>query len=106
MAEYYDRYDRFRNNGKVLPVPFVKLEPKSTDKQVTYKLGQTRLDKLSQTYYNNPYHGWLILLANPEYGGLEFNIPNNAVINVPYPFRESLGQYINEIDKNIKLYGK
>jgi hypothetical protein len=25
-------------------------------------------------YYNNPYGGWLIMLANPEFGGLEFNI--------------------------------
>jgi hypothetical protein len=36
-------------------------------------------------YYNNPYGGWLIMLANPEFGGLEFNIPNQTVIRIPFP---------------------
>jgi len=106
MAEYYDRYNRFKINGIVNTIPGIVLPNEPTDKMVTYKLGQTRLDKLSQTYYGNPYHGWLILLANQQYGGLEFNIPDMSVIRIPYPFKSALERYINEIDKNIKLYGK
>ena len=42
-------------------------------------------------YY--PYHGWLILLANPEFGGLEFDIPERSVIIVPFPLEKTLEDY-------------
>lgn len=58
MAVYFDRYEKFRENGKILPMPFINIPVESTDKSVTYKLTKTRLDKLSQSYYNNPYHGF------------------------------------------------
>jgi gentisate 1,2-dioxygenase len=105
MAIYYDRYEKFRNNGKILPVPFVNIPVLSTDKSVVYKLTRTRLDKLSQTYYNNPYHGYLIMLANPQYGGLEFNIPDGSLIRVPYPFGEAVSRYITQVTRHKQLYG-
>ena len=106
MAIYFDRYERFKLNGEVSTLPFIKLTRKLTDKKIVYRLGKSRLDKLSQDYYNNPYHGWLIMLANPEYGGLEFNIPDRTAIRIPYPFRQSLEQYQNAEQIHIKLYGK
>lgn len=105
MAIYYDRYEKFRNNGKILPVPFVNIPVLSTDKSVVYKLTITRLDKLSQTYYNNPYHGFLIMLANPQYGGLEFNINDGDVIRIPYPFDSAIERYIEQINNYKTLYG-
>ena len=105
MAIYYDRYEKFRNNGKILPVPFVNIPVLSTDKSVVYKLTRTRLDKLSQTYYNNPYHGYLIMLANPQYGGLEFNIKDGDVIRIPYPFDSAIERYIEQINNYKVLYG-
>ena len=84
--QYYDRYQQFKSNGKYKMIPFIKLEPKSTDKTVVYFSQRTRLDKLSQEYYGNPYHGWLILLANPKYGGVEESIPNNEIIRIPFTF--------------------
>lgn len=105
MAIYYDRYEKFRNNGKILPVPFVNIPVLSTDKSVVYKLTRTRLDKLSQTYYNNPYHGFLIMLANPQYGGLEFNINDGDVIRIPYPFDSAIERYIEQINNYKTLYG-
>lgn len=106
MGGYYDRYDLFRGDSKITPVIGVTLPVKSTDKKVLYKLGQTRLDILSQSYYGSPYYGWLIMLANPQYGGLEFNIPDRTVIRIPYPFRESLESYVSAVKLNIKLYGE
>lgn len=105
MANYYDRYSRFKDNGKIEPVPGIFLSSKSSDKQILYKLGQTRLDDVSNTYYGSPYYSWLILSANPEFGGLEFNIPDRTVIRIPYPFNASLEEYSSKVKKHIRLYG-
>jgi len=106
MATYYDRYSLFKVNNSIKPIPGIFLNKKSSDKTHLYKLGETRLDKLSQMYYNNPYHGWLIMLANPQYGGLEFSIPDRTVITIPFPFRESLSIYDNLVKQHINLYGE
>lgn len=105
MPEYFDRYDKFKKNGAVKPVPGIFLAPKATDKNVLYKQGETRLDKLSQDYYGNPYHGFLIMSANPKFGGLEFLIPDREIIRVPFPFDATLRQYEEEIAKIDRLYG-
>ena len=81
-TEYYNRYQKFNFNGKYKPLPFIKIEPKSSDKTVLYRQTKSRMDKLSQEYYGNPYHGWLIMLANPQYGGVEESIPNNEIIRI------------------------
>ena len=104
--EYYDRYQRFKVDGGYKPLPFIKIEPKNSDKTVVYNAQRTRLDKLSQKYYDNPFHGWLIMLANPQYGGVEENIPDNEIIRIPYPFRDSLQQYIEAVNEYERLYGE
>lgn len=106
MATYYDRYDKFKGNGSMKPVPGIKIPSYSSDKNVVYKVGETRLDILSQKYYNNPYHGWLILLANPQYGGLEFNIKDREVLRIPHPFNSAIERYINAVDIYKTLYGE
>lgn len=103
--EYYNRYQSFLIDGKFKPLPFITLDTKPTDKSVVYRSQFSRLDKLSQTYYDNPYHGWLILLANPQYGGVEENIPDDEIIVIPYPFRDSIQQYINKVQEYKTLYG-
>ncbi len=102
---YYDRYQEFRLNGSYKPLPFIKLNPKPSDKQVLWKVNRDRMDKLSQEFYGNPYHGWLIMLANPQYGGLEDNIRDNDTIIVPFPFNDTLQQYINKVEEYKKLNG-
>jgi hypothetical protein len=100
MARYYDRYRDFRRNGKVSTLPFITLPTKVSDKRVVVDK-TTRFDKLSQQYYGNPYHGWLILQANPEFGGLEFDIPETTVIIIPFPLNKSLDQNgVRYIDPN------
>jgi len=104
-AEYYNRYQKFNFNGKYKPLPFIKIEPKQSDKTVVYRYDRDRMDKLSQKYYGNPYHGWLIMLANPQFGGVEESIPTNESIRVPFPFKDSLQQYITQVQRYERLYG-
>ena len=87
--QYYNRYSDFNINGEQTIVPFVNIAQKTTDKTYIYKVGRSRLDVVSQEFYNSPFFGWLILQANPQFGGLENNIYDGAVLIVPFPF--SLG---------------
>lgn len=105
MAEYLDRYADFRTNGGVTPIPGIKIPELPTDKKVVYKVGQTRLDKLSQKYYNNPYSGFLIMLSNPQYGGLEFDIKDRDVIRIPFPFQSAAERYLQGVKEYKRLYG-
>ena len=105
MATYFNRYEPFKANGGVETLPFIKLTQKSTDKLVVYRLGTSRLDKLSDQYYNNPYHGFFIMLANPQYGGLEFNIKDGDIIRIPFPFNATIEDYNNQVATFKKLYG-
>jgi hypothetical protein len=105
MAQYADRYSKFRNNGGMKPVFGIPISTQSSDKSFLYRKAKSRLDKVSNDYYNNPYSGWLIMLANPQYGGLEFNIPDNTILRIPFPYESALGRYITELENHIKLYG-
>ena len=105
MAQYADRYSQFRVNGNVLPVFGIEIPSSSSDKTIVYRRGQTRLDNISNEYYNNPYSGWLIMLANPQFGGLEFTIPDMTVLRVPFPYDSAIGRYITEIKNHKILYG-
>jgi hypothetical protein len=64
------------------------------------------LDKISYEKYGSPYFGWLILMANPSYGGLETNIPDGTVLNIPYPLLGALLDYKNAVDTHIFYYGR
>ena len=105
MPQYYDRYENFRANSEIKPIPGIPMPVSPTDKQVLYKAGRTRMDRVSQEYYGNPYHGWLIMLANPQWGGMEFDIPDGEPIRVAFPFTSAIERYILEVKKHKELYG-
>ena len=100
-----DRYSKFRINGMAKNVPFIKLKTKTTDKTEYYKLGTSRMDLISYKYYQDASYGWLIMLANPSYGGLEFNIPDGSPVIVPFPLETSITQYNSLIANYIANYG-
>jgi hypothetical protein len=102
--KYLDRYNSFKSDSNYKPLPGINLPEKDSDKIITYKLGSTRFDRLSDKYYDTPYYGWLIMLANPQYGGLEFEIPDNSLIRIPFPFKASVNDYLKEIDTYKRLY--
>lgn len=101
----YDRYNSVRESGNVEILPYIKLKPKYTDKKETYVVGYTRFDLLSYKYYKDASYSWLILLANPQFSGLEFNIEDGTILTIPYPLEISLDQYNNEMENYKKLYG-
>lgn len=99
----YSRYKSFISSGSWKKVPFIPIPEKNSDIYTYYT--NTRLDVLSYKYYDNPNYGWLILQANPELGSLEFKIPQNSLIRIPYPLETTLNQYAIDIENYNTLYG-
>ena len=101
--ESYDRYAQFRTGDGFEIVPFGEVPRKGTDRYEIYKKGQTRLDQLSYQYYNSADYAWLIMQANPEYGSMEFEIPDGAELRIPYPLNVSIDSYELSIRKYYEL---
>lgn len=104
--EYFDRYQFFEEDGSFRIVPGIEIPIKTTDKYVFYKRGKTRLDKVSQEYYNTPVFGWLILQANPSAGSVEFEILDNFLLRIPFPLIASLQDYKRNVDLYNLYYGE
>lgn len=100
----YDRYSKFRKNGMIGFVPFVEIPKLESDYYEVYEQGKTRLDNLSYKYYNDANYDWLILAANPQYGSMEFNIPDGTTLRIPYPLTTAINNYNNAIDNYNRLY--
>lgn len=98
----FDRYSKFRVENNIGFVPFIKIPLKKTDIKVIFKKRTMRLDQLSYQYYNDANFAWLILQANPQYGALEYNIPDNVELRIPFPLDISLTDY----NKMIEEYNK
>src|SRR5690606_31549322 len=106
MNQYSNRYSDFLLNGKQTVVPFVTIPPKPSDKRFIYKTETSRLDKISQDFYSTPFFGWLIMTSNPKYGGLEWTIPDGAILNIPYPLITSLQDYKASLEEHFFYYGR
>ena len=104
--QYYNRYKNFVNDGGFRIVPGIEIPIKSSDKYIQFKKNVDRLDKLSQDYYGSPLYGWLILLANPSLGSLEFDIPDKSFVRIPFPLIESLQDYKRGIELYSLYYGE
>lgn len=102
----FDRYSKFKLDGAFKKVPFIPIEEKNTDVYTYYERGKTRLDLLSYQYYNDANYDWLIMQANPQYGSLEFMIPDGARLRIPYPLNITLNQYNASIEKYFELNGE
>lgn len=98
---YYDRYQRLRSNGVVNIMPNVIIDKASSDLVIIFDKSKMRFDTLSYKYYGDSNYGWLILMANPKYGSLEFNIPNGVPLRIPYPLSNAISRYETAIDSLI-----
>lgn len=85
--------ERFATNE---PIPFIPISVRLTDKVEEFRQGISRMDKISLKYYNNPYMGRLILMANPEHA-FEFDIEDGALIRIPFPMEAVLEEYNSKI---------
>lgn len=101
--ETYDRYKKIRREGSMGILPIFTLSKKNSDYYERYTYG-SRLDNFSNKYYGNPNYDWLILIANPQYGSMEFDIPRNAEIRIPYPLENTLIEYEAKIKKYFENY--
>lgn len=90
------RYSNLISDGKMANLPKVKISLRNTDKFETYDSKQTRLDRISGKVYGDDSYGWLILLANPEYF-LEFDIPSNTIIRVPFPLQDAQSEFVTKV---------
>ena len=99
----FDRYSQFRDGNTINMVPFAEVPVKSTDRYEIYRKGKTRLDLLSYQYYESPDYAWLIMQANPEYGSMEFAIPDGSEIRIPYPLSTSIDDYQKEVENYKKF---
>ncbi len=89
----YNRYAILKNgDGTTDSMPFVSLPVNPSDKFENWNFGFSRLDKLSQKYYGNPFYDFLILYANPQYVS-EFDIPDGVTIRIPFPLGKARADY-------------
>ena len=95
----YDRYELVRTNeGTIDQMPFVVISVSATDKYVEWNVGKSRMDKLSQTYYDTPFFDWMILYANPQYIS-EFDIPDGVTIRIPFPLLSARTDYESKLKR-------
>ncbi len=104
--DYFDRYQYFESDGSFKIVPGIEIPIKGSDKYIQYKKGKDRLDKISQEYYNTPLFGWLILQANPLAGSVEFEIPDNFFLRIPFPLLTTLQDYKSGVELYKLYYGE
>jgi len=102
--QYYDRYQTFLVEGQQTTVPFVRIPKRTSDQSYIYKVNKSRLDKISFEKYGSPAFGWLIMAANPKYGGLEWNIGDSDVITIPFPLTQALQDYKSALDTHFFYY--
>jgi hypothetical protein len=89
----YDRYAILKNpDGTVKSMPFVVLPTNSSDKYEYWNSSYSRLDKISQKYYGNPFYDFLILYGNNSYV-TEFDIPDGSLIRIPFPLNKAISDY-------------
>jgi len=101
---YYDRYSRFRGENSSHILPYVEINPSTTDITVVFSKDTMRMDTLSYKYYNDANYGWLIMMANPKCGSLEYSIPDGTVLRIPYPLNTAINRYENAINSYIESH--
>lgn len=101
-TKYFDRYKRFRNNGNFRPIPLIKIPIYDTDLYITYDKSKMRLDNVSYKYYNSSDYAWIILLANPHLGSLEYLIPDGVRVRIPYPIDTALSRYESNVNEYLE----
>ena len=95
--DYYNRYKMFTLDGKNAIVPSITIDYMSTDLFIVFNKFKMRLDNLSYKYYGDPNYGWLILLANPEHGSLEFDLQDGITLRIPYPLETAIERYEKKV---------
>ena len=102
MEKEYDRYSVLKSVSPNELMPLVKLPVNGTDKYEYWNSNLHRYDKLAYKYYGNPFYDFLIIYANTEYIN-EFDIPDGALIRIPFPLSKAKSDYIDLLNKYVNL---
>lgn len=95
----FNFYKPLKDNDTLKDMPPVQISSRKTDKFILYKKELMRLDFIAGEIYSDETLWRLIMWANPEYF-LEFDIPDETVIRVPYPLNDVLAEVNNFIINN------
>jgi hypothetical protein len=101
----YNRYAKSSGNGRTELLPFTTIDRNRTDRYETYRSGITRMDLVSFKYYGDPSWDWLIMMANPDVAGIEFDIPDGTLLRIPYPLESAVRSFENRLERYESLYG-
>ena len=101
----YNRYAKLMRDGKICKMPPITLNKNATDAFETYSKDNSSLGNISYKHYDDPNYDWLILLANKEIADLEYQIPDNTLLRIPYPLDVAIQDYESKIDQYDILYG-
>lgn len=95
----FNFYKPLKVNDSLQDMPPVKISLRKTDKYITYQKERMRLDFIAGEIYQDETLWRLIMWANPEYF-IEFDIPDNSIIRIPYPLNDVLAEVNNFIINN------
>ena len=45
------------------------------------------------------------MLANPQYGSMEFDIPEGSILRIPFPLMDSLQDYQEKVEQFLRENG-
>jgi len=95
----YDFYKYLRdpNNPRELKdMPTITISRRETDKYIEYNKDKIRLDYIAGQLYQDETLWRVIMWANPQYF-VEFDIPAQTIIRVPYPINDVLSEITQQI---------
>lgn len=95
----FNFYKDLNVGNELKNMPTVVISKRKTDKFITYDPQKMRLDFICGQIYEDETLTRLILWANPDYS-LEFDIPKNTVIRIPFPLKDVLTEVKNYIISN------
>jgi len=92
-------YIPLKDDDMLKNMPPVKISFRKTDKYITYQKNTMRTDFLAGEIYQDETLWRLIMWGNPEYF-LEFDIPDGAIIRIPFPVNDVIAEVKNFITNN------
>ena len=92
----YNFYDLLKINDSLMEMPAISIKKRDTDKSVVYNKQKNRLDTIAGNVYQDETYWRLILWANEQYF-MEFDIPDNTVIRVPWPLNDVIAEVQSKI---------
>jgi hypothetical protein len=77
-------------------MPGITISNRETDKYIMYNWNKMRFDTIAAELYGDDLYSWIIMLGNPGYF-MEFDIPINTIIRVPFPLNDVLVEYEQKV---------